>query len=685
MPNVRQIQNSFSGGEISRELFGRFDIAKVQSALDTCRNFIILPHGVAANRPGTQFVNEIKNSANQARLLQFSFSATQTFCIELGAGYFRFHTQGATLMSGGVPYEVANSYAQAHLFDIHYVQSGDVITLVHPSYHPAELKRLGNLNWTFSNISFASQTAAPTGVSATATYPTAGSPKNFTYIVTALNSLGYEESPPSAASNSVSNDLTISGNYNTITWSAVSGAIRYNVYKYASGNYGYIGQTTALTFTDDNILADMTKTLPLSDPVFNSANNYPSAVAYYDQRRFFAGSNNQPQNLWATQTASDYNMSYSIPSKDSDALRFKIAAQRANGIKHLIPALDLMAFSASTEWRIFSQSGNALSASTTSIKPQSQNGSSNVSPQTVGNYVLYAAAQGGHIRELSYQWQSSGYLSNDLCLLAPHLFDYNSIIDMTYSRAPTPALWAINNSGQLLGMTYVPEQQVAAWHKHDTAGGAFESCVTVTENNADVLYVIVKRTINGATKRYIECLHSRNFTRQQDAFFVDCGLTYSGAAAATIGGLSHLEGQTVAILGDGAVMPQQTVTGGSITLPHAVSTAQIGLPITADLINPPLTSNQDSAMGQGRVKSINKGWLRVFNSGMFSAGPSADRLTPVKARRFEAPGTPPALMTDEIPLTVLSHFNPSGQLLIRQSNPLPLTVVSLTVEAVIGG
>lgn len=686
MPNIRVLKNSFTGGEISRELFGRLDLAKVQSGLDTCRNFIIMPHGVASNRPGFQYVNEVKASANATRLIQFSFSSTQTFVIELGAGYFRFHKNGATLLSGGVPYEVANTYAQADLADIHYVQSGDVVTLVHPSYPPKELKRLSNTNWTLTNITFASQTVAPSPAPvAVATTATAGTNKNYKYVVTALNSLGYEESPASTASNTVANDLTITGNYNTITWTAVTGSVRYNVYKYAGGTYGYIGQTTALTLTDDNIIADLTKTIPIIDATFASAGNYPSSVCYYEQRRFFAGTNNQPQNIWATQSASDYNMSYSIPSQASDSLRFKVAAQRANAIKHLIPALDLMMMTASTEWRIFSGSGSALTASSLTIKSQAQNGASNVQPITVNNFILYAGDQGGHLREMSYQWQSSGYLSNDVSLLAPHLFDYNTITDMTFSRAPTPILWAINNAGALLGLTYVPEQQVSAWHKHDTTNGVFESCVTVTENNADVLYVIVNRIINGATKRYIECLHTRNFTAPADAFFVDCGLTYSGAATTSLTGLSHLEGQAVAILADGAVMPQQVVSGGAITLPYAASTVQVGLPITADLITAPASTPQDATLGQSRVKNLNRAWVRVYNSGLFSVGPNASKLTPIKSRHFEAPGSPPVLITDEIPLFILPNFNPSGQIMIRQSDPLPLTVVDVTVEVAMGG
>ncbi|MFA6051567.1 MAG: hypothetical protein WC762_03155 [Methylobacter sp.] len=726
MPNNRVLRNSCSGGEISRELFGRLDIAKVQSGLDTCRNFIVMPHGVASNRAGFQFVNEVKASANFTRLINFSFSTSQTFAIEMGAGYFRFHTLAASLLtgtltayngvtayaagdlcsSGGVNYyckapttgnappnatywyampanglyEIPNSYAQGDLADIHYVQSGDVITLVHPNYAPMELKRFGNLNWVLSTITFASQTVAPVIGTAVKT-GTGGTLKDFKYVVTALNSLGYEESPPSAASNILSNDLTIQGNYNTINWSAVTGAVRYNIYKYAGGTYGFIGQTTALTFVDDNIIADLTKTIPIIDAIFNGSGNYPSAVGYYEQRRFFAGTNNQPQNVWATQSASDNNMSYSIPSQASDALRFKIAAQRANGIKHLVPALDLLAMTESTEWRVFSSSGNALTASSITIKAQAQNGATNVTPVLIDNYILYAQAQGGHIREMAFQWQNSGYTSADLCLLAPHLFDFNTITDMTFSRAPTPVMWAINSTGALLGLTYVPDQEVSAWHKHDTTNGLFESCITVTENNADVLYVIVNRTINGQAKRYIECLHTRKFADVKDAFFVDCGLTYSGAATSTISGLGHLEGQTVSILGDGLVMPQQVVTSGAITLPYAVSKAHVGLPIIADVIPPPLYTQQDPTLGQSRIKNIIQAWVRVFNSGIFKVGPNAENLTPVRP----AQGFPSPLITDEINITIKPNFNASGQLMIRQSDPLPLTIVDITVEAAIGG
>jgi hypothetical protein len=226
----------------------------------------------------------VKDSTKRTRLIPFSYSTTQTMVIELGVGYFRFHTNGATLLSAGSPYEISNSYAEADLFDIHYVQSADVLTLTHPNYPPAELKRLGATNWTLTNISFVSALTAPTGVSASAS---GGTTYTYKYVVTAVGTNGIDESLASSVATTTGNLLT-TGAYNTVTWSAATGAQRYNIYKFSGGLYGYIGQTDALTFTDDNITAALSKTPPISNNPFASTNNYPGAVSYFEQRRCFA-------------------------------------------------------------------------------------------------------------------------------------------------------------------------------------------------------------------------------------------------------------------------------------------------------------------------------------------------------------------------------------------------------------
>lgn len=683
MANIRTLQRSFSGGEISPEMFGRFDDAKYQSGLARCRNFITKAQGPAENRPGFAFVRAVKDSTKKVRLIPFTYSTTQTMAIEMGAGYFRFHTQGATLMSGGVPYEIANPYAEADLFDVHYVQSADVLTLVHPNYAPRELRRLGATNWQLTTLSFAAPIAAPGAPTLVASGHTAVK-YTYHYVVTAVDSEGVSESAASAAS-SAGGNLFETGAIVTISWAAVAGASRYNVYKMQGGLYGYIGQTAGLSIVDDNISPDLGKTPPIYDSVFGGAGDYPGAVSYFEQRRCFAGTTNKPQNIWMTKSGTETSMSYSLPIRDDDRIAFRVAAREANTIRHIVPLTQLLLLTSSAEWRVTSVNSDAITPSTISVRPQSYVGSSNVQPVIINNTLIYGAARGGHVHELAYNWQASGFITGDLSLRAPHLFDTFDIVDMAYAKAPQPVVWFVSTSGRLLGLTYVPEQQVGAWHWHDT-DGVFESCTVVTEGGEDALYCVVRRTINGANVRYVERMASRQFTDQADAFFVDCGATYSGAPADVISGLGHLEGKTVNVLADGAVHPQRVVTGGTITLDIEASTVQIGLPIEADLQTLPLAVQlQDGSFGQGRFKNVNKVWLRVYRSSGIFVGPSASELTEAKQRTTENYGTPPALKSEEIPIVLTPSWADSGQIFVRQSDPLPLTVVSMTAEVALGG
>ncbi len=677
--NTRNYKSSFNGGELTPEFFGQITDAKFQSGLSLCRNFVIKPQGPAENRAGFGFVREVKNTAAITRLLPFTYSTTQTMVIELGAGYFRFHTLGATLLLAGVPYEIANPYAEADLFDIHTVQSGDVLTLVHPNYAPRELRRLGATNWTLTTIAFTPAIGPPTGVVATSSG--AGVEYDYSYVVTAVTLDGLSQSVSSNIG-SCQNNIFASGAKNVITWVAPAGApagTQYIVYKMVGGSYGFMGRTTALTLTDDNIAPDLSLTPPQYETLFNAPGEYPAAVSYYEQRRVFAGTTNAPQKIWMTRSGTESDMSYSLPTRDDDRIAFRIAALQANTIRHLIPLSDLLVLTSSTEFRITSVNTDALTPSSISVKPQSLIGASNVQPAIINSNLIYAAARGGHMREMSYSRDANGYASGDLSLRSIHLFDDFDLLDMAFAKAPIPIVWAISSSGKLLGLTYVPEQQVGAWHQHDT-DGVFESCAVVAEGREDVLYVIVRRTIGGVQRRYIERQATRKFGALVNAFFVDSGATYSGAPATVISGMTWLEGKTVSILADGAVHPQRVVTAGAITLDQAASIVHVGLPITADAETLPLAASIDPGLAQGKVKNVNTVWLRVVNSSGVFAGPNVDNLVQFKQRTTEVYGAPPSLRTDEIQIDVKPDWTSDASIIVRQSDPLPITIVSMTME-----
>lgn len=678
--NIRTFKASFNGGELTPEFFGQISDAKFQTGLALCRNFVVKPQGPIENRAGFAFVREVKNSAQPVRLLPFTYSTTQTMILELGAGYFRFHTMGSTLLSAGAPYEIANPYAAADLFDIHTTQSGDVLTLVHPNYPPKELRRLGATNWSLVDIAFTPQVQPPTAVNAASSG--AGTEYDYSYVVTTYAEDLLTQSVASAPG-TCQNNIFAAGAKNTISWTpptgAVAGTTQYAVFKLQGGTYGYIGRTTTNSLVDDNIAPDMSISPPLYDPAFQAPGDYPAATSYYEQRRVFGGTINAPQKIWMTRSGTESDLSYSLPTKDDDRIAFRIAALQANTIRHIVPLSDLLVLTSSAEFRITSVNTDALTPSSISVKPQSYIGASNVQPVVINSNMIYAAARGGHVREMSYSRDANGYLSGDLSLRSIHLFDDDEIADIAYAKAPSPIVWAVSSSGKLLGLTYVPEQQVGAWHQHDT-DGAFESCAVVAEGREDVLYVVVRRTINGVARRYIERQASRNIKALSDAFFVDCGATYQGAPTTSISGLNWLEGKKVSILGDGAVHPQRVVTGGSITLDNAASRVHVGLPITADAATLPLAAQVDAGYGQGRVKNVNKVWLRVVRSSGIFAGPSTSRLAEFKQRTTEPYGSPPSPVTAEIEINVPPDWGDDASIVVRQTDPLPLTITSMTME-----
>lgn len=690
-----------------------------------------------------------------------TLGGTTYYCIAANTNHTPPNATYWYAMPSDGTYEIPNQYAAADLFSIHYVQSADVMTLVHPNYPVTELRRYGATNWQFVPVAFQPTISAPAAPAITTGGPGGGNPTFHTYAVTAISGTNNsDESLPSpSVTTSVSIDLSVAGNFVKLTLSPVTGAIRYNVYENVNGIYGLVGSvgaTGALTFTDNNITPNISQTPPYVDSSnFNSGlGYYPQAVGYFEQRRAFAGWNYSPQEVIATRSGTETSLNYHIPSVADDRLELTIAARQASSIRHVVPVQDVILLTASCEFRMFSTDGNAISAANVSVKPQSYVGANDTQPQVVNNMVLYCASRGGHIRELAYNWQAQSYLTGDVSLLAGHLFDYNDIVDMAFSNAPTPILWCINNNGALLGMTYVPEQQISAWHHHDTTNGLFESCCVITEVNPyggseDFLYVAVSRTINGATQRSIERLSSRAFPMPSEAFFVDCGATYtapSGTYSATgttltctlashglttgqyvplafsdlslnrdytvtvvdantftitlasaltetgtmslpatvIGGLTWLIGQTVAVLGDGAVMPQVVVSNtGTITLEQPVSTAQIGLPITSQIKTLPFVYYAFD-FGQGRPKAINKAYIRVVDTSGVYAGPDFDSLIQYPQRTTEPYGSPPALVTDELEIVLDPEWGTSGELCIQQSDPLPLIVDSLTLDVDVG-
>lgn len=411
-----------------------------------------------------------------------------------------------------------------------------------------------------------------------------------------------------------------------------------------------------------------------------SSGNYPAAVGYYEQRRAFGGLAQNPQRIIMSCSGTEDDFTYSLPVRDSDRIDATVAVTQFDGIRHIVPLAQMMLMTSGSEIRVAPMNSDALTPSSFSAIPQSAVGSSNVQPWIINNNIIYCAARGGHVREFAYQYNAGGYVSGDLCLRSAHLFDFKEIRDMTYAKAPYPVVWFVSSSGDLLGLTYVPEQSVGSWHRHTTEG-EFESCACVSEDGEDRLYVVVRRTINKQVVRYVERMASRNFGEIQEAFFVDCGGTYRGDPTTEITGINWLEGQTVSILADGAVMPQQVVRSGKITLEEAASVVHVGLPYTSDCKTLPVVL-QEASYGIGMKKNVSKMTIRVYQTSGIFAGPSfsEDDLVEYKQRTTETPGSPAAEVTGEVSLQLYPTWSDGGAVCIRQADPLPISLLAMSLE-----
>ncbi len=317
-------------------------------------------------------------------------------------------------------------------------------------------------------------------------------------------------------------------------------------------------------------------------------------MCFYEQRLVFAGTTSQPQALFFSVAGDFENMTES--DSDSSAMNYTIGSNQVNRILYLASARSMVVGTTGGEFVVrASGTDEPITPTNIQIKQQATYGSADVQPVQAGSYTLFVQRAKRKLRELGYVYDTDAYQAVDLTILADHVSE-NGLVELAYQQEPFSLVWAATGDGRLIGMTYRREEQVVAWHQHKLGGSFTTGGVTtnhgVVENlavipgelNQDNLYMVVKRTINGATRRYVEILSAIDFgTDIQDAIFVDSSLTYSGSSTSSLSGLDHLEGQSVSILEEGAAHPDKTVASGSITTDRATTKAQVGLGYTSTL------------------------------------------------------------------------------------------------------
>jgi len=747
MARVAAQLTNFTGGELSPRLDGRNDLTKYASGCKTLENFVVYPHGAAARRPGTTFVAEVANSANKTRLIPFEFSTTQTYMLEFsnlkmrvykdrgsvlegdktisaitkanpavvtatGHGYEngdevvisgvvgmtevngkRFlvankatntfeltdkdgtninSSSFTTYTSGGVAnkvFEITTPYTTAQLFDLKFAQSADVMYITHPEHEVEKLSRTAHTAWTLTDVDFTNGPYMDANITTTTLNP--GSHTVGTGVAVVASAVTGINSGSGFLSTDVGRLLQFGTGYGKIT---------------------AVADTLNITITIIEDLGSATASANWSLGSFSDTTGHPSCVTFFEQRLVFAGTTSQPQTIFFSKSGDYENMDANIGGTvaDDDAIIYTIASNQVNAIRFMTATRTLIIGTAGGE---FTVSGGGVDSAVTPtnilIKKQSNHGAANVDAIAVGNATLFLQRAKRKIRELAYNFDVDGYIAPDMTILAEHISE-GGLTQMAYQQEPNQVIYAVRGDGELIGLTYQREQQVTAWHRH-IFGGAFGSGKAVCESVAVIptddteyeVYVIVKRTINGATRRFVEYINNFDFTETDNTTFnfLDSALAYSGSAVTTISGLDHLEGQTVSILANGATHPDKTVSNGSITLDRSSTNVKVGLSYSSILQTMRLDAGSQNGTSQGKTKRIYEITIRLYESVGVEVGESLDNMERIPFRTSADPmdqGIPP--FTGDKAVEFRGNYDTDGFIFVRQTQPLPLTILSLYPE-----
>lgn len=582
-------------------------------------------------------------------------------------------------------YRVSTPYNGSELGELDFEQSADTMYLAHLNYPPNKLVRADHTDWTFFTVTFAPALEGPAGVTATPATPNDGGdsgtyPTDAKYAVTSVDENGQESRVFSTAT--ASNDLSLKGNKNTITWSAVAGAEHYRIYKSDNtGDYGYIGTTTGLSFVDDNIGPNYATGVPLAQNPFATEGNYPSTVTFFEQRLVWARTNNNPNAVFTSRSGEFENMDISRPLRASDALTFKLVAGRVNAVNQLVPLDNLLCLTSDSLFKVTGGSDGYISPTSFNARRQNGRGASRLSPLVIDANAFYQTSVGNAIRVIGYEFQTDSTSSNDVTIYSPHLFAGFNIVSWAYAQEPRSLIWAVRDDGKLLCFTWEKEQQVWGWTLCETDGLVETVCV-ISEGGEDRLYLTVRR----AGRLFVERMAAARWEDVEDCCFLDCAVTYEFSSPQTVlKNLDHLEGRTIKALADGNAVSDLVVSGGKTTLPVAASKVTAGLPFSAEIETLPLAFESRTGQIAGKPQSAAKALVRVVKSRGIKAGPTAAKLETLKARTSEAPGQPNALLTGLYETFTKPHISGGASVLVRSDDPLPLTVTGIMLDPSVSG
>lgn len=515
MARVAPIYTSFARGEISPLMMGRIDIEQYPTCLEKCRNCYVRPYGSVSRFSGSEFIISTKNN-QKAKLIKFVFSATDSYIIEVGAGYFRFYFNGGIVLKNNEIYEVSNNFTEKQIETLQYVQLDDIIkfaVLPDGNNSTAKLKELvrkASDNWEFRDVELKSTPYLDENITDTTITASA---KTGTITLTA------------------SSDLFQSGHVGSFWW--IGGTV---TQEDDSELQGFVKITavesgTKATATVIETLSDTTATKRWGEGAWSDYRGYPSVIALYDGRLYYARTPHQPRNIYGSKPYAYETFTPSVDNADDGAINIELATN-ANGdgsdIKWMIGGSYLLCGTFGGEFIIRGTGDGGITPTNISARQRTNWGGERIQPILAGTFVHFVQRNARKLRQFQYDYYYDSYKSVDVSIFSEHFFE-SGIKQLAYVKNADSMLLLLNNDGDVVVLTLEQDQAIQAYSLLDF-DGTVESIETIPSYNGnhDEIWLVIKRTINNQEVRYIERIQSLITPDiQEDCFYVHSGLQFN--------------------------------------------------------------------------------------------------------------------------------------------------------------
>ena len=687
MVRASPMQTNFTAGEFSPLLEGHINLEKHPNSVLLLQNLIAFKQGPAVRRGGGKFIVEVKDSTKETCLIPFQFSVDQSYHIEAGDSYFRFIKDNAQIMDGGSPYEISTPYSDTDLTDtdlkpkFQYAQSADVMYFTQGSYIPYILGRVSDTSWTMTASEFLDGPYLPENAEDT-TLTLSGTTGSVTVTASAVTGINTISGTEGFKSTDIGRLIRWKDPANNWTWLLITA----------------FTSTTIVTATIKGPDASAgTATNDWRLGVYSETTGWPTVITFFQDRVFLSGASSYPDRYDLTKTggysATNFNFAPTDPDgtvTDDSAITGTLQSGQVNTIQWANEdGRGLVIGTYDNEWIVRPDTQNGvLTPSNAKADKISSVGSAYIQPFTAESGTLFMQRSRRKLHDLIYNYDRDSLKPRDIVVACEHITQ-SGVSQIVFQQEPFNVIWMRRTDGLLIGLTYYPDEGVFAAHRHPLGGTDTKvkslSVIPSSDKLKDEVTMVVERTIDGSTVKYIEYItpYFETGDAQEDAFYVDSGITYDGAATATVSGLDHLEGETVTVLVDGNSHPNLVVSGGSVTLANSItgSTIQVGLGSTWAIKLQRQDAGSKTGVGQGKTKKIIGIVVRMLNTLGLKYGPSATELEEYDFEQGQTYDTATELYTGDTPyLRGNFGYDTDGFIYITHDGAFPATILAIMPE-----